>query len=147
MNEQIRQARCTDENFELYRRYVNTQHSGGGMDQPEKADFESFLLCDWSHSDLLELRLAGRLLAVAVTDRLSSGLSAVYTFWDPDHAERSLGTYAILKQIQRARLESLPYLYLGYWIKEHPKMNYKAGFRPIEMFRDGNWVRHGQSPD
>jgi arginine-tRNA-protein transferase len=144
---QIGKARCTDENFELYSRYVNAKHHGGGMDQPEKPDFENFLLCDWSQTFLLEMRLQGQLLAVSVTDRLSSGLSAVYTFWDPDHAQRGLGICAILEQIEMARRESLPYVYLGYWIKDHAKMHYKVGFQPIELFRDGGWVRYGQPPD
>jgi len=72
-------------------------------------------------------------------DVLGQGLSAVYTFFDPELAPRSLGTYAILWQIEEARRRGLPYVYLGYWIRELSKMAYKARFRPLELFRDGQW--------
>lgn len=140
-------ARYSDEYFDLYRRYVNAKHPGGGMDSPNQADFEGFLLSDWSRTELMVIREGPRLLAAAVTDRLATGLSAVYTFWDPDHADRGLGAYSILCQIEQARQLSLPYLYLGYWIDRHPKMHYKVRYRPIELFRNGAWVRYGAPTD
>lgn len=127
------------EHFELYQRYVNTRHAGAGMDDPEQDDFERFLTCRWSPTRFLELRQDGALRAVAVLDTLPSGLSAVYTFYDPDSAGRGLGTYSILLQIELARAENLPYLYLGYWIHGHPKMDYKARFRPLEVLQGGHW--------
>ncbi|MCW8957384.1 MAG: arginyltransferase, partial [Gammaproteobacteria bacterium] len=82
-----------------------------------------------------------RLLAVAVVDYMTNGLSAVYTFFDPDEDKRSLGTHAILQQIWLARLYNLPHLYLGYWIQEHPKMDYKGKFNALEILHKMRWCR------
>ncbi len=133
-------AQRSNENFALYRRYLAARHPDGGMDDPGEDDFERFLACAWSPTRFLELRAGDELLAVAVTDVLPQGLSAVYTFYAPEHAERSLGTCAILRQIEWARAQQLPHLYLGYWIEGHPKMDYKARFRPLERLRDGSWT-------
>lgn len=133
-------AQRSDENFALYRRYLAARHPDGGMDDPGEEDFERFLACAWSPTRFLELRAGDELLAVAVTDVLPQGLSAVYTFYAPEYPERSLGTCAILRQIEWARAQQLPHLYLGYWIDGHPKMDYKARFRPLERLRDGFWT-------
>ena len=133
--------RRTTENFALYRRYLESRHRGGGMDDPSADDFERFLACPWSPTRFLELREAGRLLAVAVTDVLPNGLSAVYTFYDPELEARGLGTLSILRQVEWARRDSLPHLYLGYWIPGHRKMDYKSRFHPLELLRDGHWQR------
>lgn len=125
--------------FELYERYIGARHPGGGMDDPSPEDFRRFLLSPWSRTRYLELREDGELLAVAVCDAGPSGLSAVYTFYRPDMPERSLGTLAILRQIELCRQRHLPHLYLGYWIEGHPKMHYKAAFRPLQVLRDGEW--------
>ena len=136
----------TSENFALYRRYLAARHPDGGMDDPIAEDFERFLSCAWSPTRFLELRdEQEKLLAVAVTDVLPQGLSAVYTFYDPDQADRSLGTLAILRQIEWARSQHLAHLYLGYWIEGHPKMDYKARFRPLERLRDGQWTRESST--
>lgn len=129
----------TAERFALYRRYLEARHPGGGMDDPSVEDFERFLTCPWSPTRFLELRQGGRLLGVAVTDVLPHGLSAVYTFYEPDLADRGLGTLAILEQIAWARREGLPHLYLGYWIAGHPKMHYKSRFRPLELLGPDGW--------
>ncbi len=139
------QARFTTEVFALYRRYLKARHAGGGMDNPAREDFENFLLSSWSRSFFVEIRDAGKLLAVAVTDRLSSGLSAVYTFFEPAMSRHSLGVLSILTQISLTRSLRLPYLYLGYWIENHPKMQYKVAFRPIEVFEDGQWLPYQRS--
>ena len=130
----------TDENFALYRRYVSGRHAGGGMDDPGPADFEGFLACDWSPTRFLEIRNDKQLVAVAVTDVLADSLSAVYTFFDPELAARSLGTFAILSQIQHARQAGLDYLYLGFWLRDHPKMDYKQRFRPLEYLSGRDWL-------
>lgn len=131
----------TDENFALYQRYLAQRHPDGGMDDPAEEDFERFLACGWSPTRFLELRLSGVLVGVAVTDVLPQGLSAVYTFYDADHVARGLGTYAILRQLDWARAQRLPHVYLGYWIQDHPKMHYKTRFQPLERLLDGRWTR------
>ena len=137
-------ARRSAEHFELYRRYLAARHRDGGMDGHGSAEFDQFLVGSWSDTRFLELRAPGaggpgRLLAVAVTDRVGSGLSAVYTFFDPDLPHLGLGTLAILQQIGWARREGLRHLYLGYWIDGHGKMDYKRRFRPLEAFDGRRW--------
>lgn len=129
-----------DEHFALYRRYISMRHPGGGMDNPDPAQYLDFLTAPWSETAFNEFRADGRLLAVAVTDRLSHGLSAVYTFFDPALTRRGLGTYGILWQIEECRRLGLPWLYLGYWIAASAKMAYKTRFQPLEQFRDGRWT-------
>ena len=130
----------TDENFALYRRYVSGRHAGGGMDDPSPADFDAFLACAWSPTRFLEIRKDGQLLAVAVTDLLADSLSAVYTFFDPALSARGLGTFAILSQIAHAQQTGLDYLYLGFWLRNHPKMDYKQRFQPLEQLSGRDWL-------
>jgi leucyl-tRNA---protein transferase len=132
-------AGYSDERFALYSRYLAARHRGGGMDEPGRDDFEQFLVAPWSPTRFLEARLDGRLLAVAVTDVLGDALSAVYTFYEPDAVPRSLGTAALLHQVESAASRGLAWLYLGFWLQGHPKMAYKAGFRPAEVLRGGRW--------
>lgn len=127
------------ERHELYSKYLHLRHPGGGMDPARPEDFDSFLQADWSPTVFLEFRLRDRLVAVAVTDFCTSGASAVYTFFDPDEAKRSLGTYAILRQIELTRQRQLDYLYLGYWIAGHLKMDYKTQFRPMQLLGSSGW--------
>ncbi len=128
------------EHYALYRRYLRTRHPGGGMDPDDQDAFRSFLSSRWKSSEILAVRDAtGRLLAGAVMDRVPQGLSAVYTYFDPQDGARSLGTYAVLKEIERARALGLPYLYLGYWVPGSPKMNYKRRFRPLEILTPAGW--------
>lgn len=132
-------AAYSEEYFALYRRYLLARHPDGGMDDARPEDFARFLYTAWSPTRFVELRCAGRLLAVAVTDFCADGLSAVYTFFDPDEHARGLGTFAILSQIRLAAERSLPYVYLGFWIARHPKMHYKARFRPLEVLHGNVW--------
>ncbi len=135
----IRPARATEEAFDLYERYLTARHSGGGMDNPSDQDFENYLCSSWSSTQFLEFRDQDRLVAVAVTDRVTTGYSAVYTFFDPDFSSHGLGTYAILKQVELAASKALPYVYLGYWLQDHPKMHYKLRFQPLEVLQRGRW--------
>jgi leucyl-tRNA---protein transferase len=130
----------TDERFALFQRYLGRRHAGGGMDASGPDEFEHFLRCAWSPTRFLEARLDGVLVAVAVTDALADALSAVYTFFDPDHPARGLGTAAVLQQIAWAGASGRAHVYLGFWLEGHPKMDYKARFRPAEVLRDGRWV-------
>lgn len=128
-----------EEHYLLYRRYLETRHPEGGMDDPDPEDYLSFLVCEGIDTRFVEFRENGRCVAVAVTDVLVDGLSAVYTFYDPDIGGCP-GVYAILWQIEMARRLKLDWLYLGYWIEECRKMNYKVRYRPYELFIDGVWV-------
>ncbi len=132
-------ARFSEEHFRLYEAYLAARHPGGVMDQPRREDFEQFLLSSWADTWFIDLRLDGTLVATSVTDRLESGLSAVYSFFEPTLASRSLGVYAILTQIRIAHEMRLPWLYLGYWIRNHPKMHYKHNYRPLQLFQQGEW--------
>jgi len=134
-------AERTDEHLALYRRYLAARHRDGGMDDHGAVEFEQFLVGSWSQGRFLELREHGRLIAVAVTDITPDAFSAVYTFFDPDLAKRSLGTLAILRQLEWAKRESRRHLYLGYWIQGHRKMDYKRRFHPLEAFDGRNWNR------
>jgi len=136
-------ARYRDEQFRLYQHYIHSRHRGGEMDNPTPESYLAFLTSSWSDTLFYEFRLEQKLLAVAVADQLSSGLSAVYTFFDPEYAVRSLGNYAILWLIQETRHRNLRWLYLGYWIRECPKMAYKNRYRPFEIHRNGGWKKQG----
>jgi arginine-tRNA-protein transferase len=133
------EPRIDTETFALYRRYLEARHPGGGMDDAEPVDFSRFVQSSWSETRFLEFRLDGALVAVAVTDRTTAGLSAVYTFFEPALSSRGLGTFAILSQVAEALRLGLPHLYLGYWIAGHPKMDYKSRFRPLEVLDGGGW--------
>jgi arginyl-tRNA--protein-N-Asp/Glu arginylyltransferase len=136
----IMPGRYRDEHFDLYRRYINNRHNDGSMANPNKSDYHRFLICDWTDTLFYEFRLNRILVAVAVSDVTDSGLSAVYTFFDPDHANRSMGHFAILNQIHETRLRELDYLYLGYWIRDCAKMSYKRRYKPLEAYLNDQWV-------
>ena len=133
-------ARYTDVYFDLYSRYLEARHAGGGMDQPAPEDFERFLLNPWGETLFVEISLDGRVIGVAVTDATSDGLSAVYTFFDPEYSRRGLGRFSILRQIELCQDMTLPYLYLGYWVDGCQKMQYKTDFAPQEHFDGHQWL-------
>jgi arginine-tRNA-protein transferase len=126
--------------YDLYARYIHGRHQDGDMFPPTTDQFRSFLLSQWSNTAFVCSYLGDELIAVAVTDQQKEGLSAIYTFFDPAHAARSLGTWSILKQIELCLDAALPYLYLGYWIRDSRKMRYKLDYRPVELLLDGRWT-------
>ncbi|AJE15405.1 MULTISPECIES: arginyltransferase [Stutzerimonas] len=133
-------AGFTEEYYSLYATYIEKRHADGDMYPPSREQFNTFLVRDLPFSRFYEFRLDGRLLAVAVTDVLPNGLSAVYTFYDPNEERRSLGRYAILWQVAEAARLGLKAVYLGYWIKNCRKMNYKTEYRPIELLVSQRWI-------
>ena len=137
----IAEPGLTEENYALYARYIEARHADGDMHPPSPEQFSSFLLCEWSETRFVEFREGRELVAVAVTDQVRDGLSAIYTFYAPDRPQRSLGVFGVLWQLRRARETGLPFVYLGYWIKQCQKMSYKTDYRPLEMFVGERWVR------
>jgi leucyl-tRNA---protein transferase len=144
----VMELKFSHEHYALYRRYQANRHPGGGMDHDSREQYSHFLLQSNVHTRLVEFRDHGVLRMVSIMDQLDDGLSSVYTFYDAARPQASLGTYSILWQIAEAQRRKLPYVYLGYWIKESRKMSYKVNFQPVEGLTRGQWVRiaEGESP-
>lgn len=140
-------AAFRDEHYRLYQAYTAARHGDGEMAHADPEAYLSFLTADWQDTAFLELRHAGQLVAVAVTDQLADSLSAVYTFFDPRLALRSLGVEAVLRQIAWAAAQGLEWLYLGYWIDGCRKMAYKADYRPLELLTEAGWRRVGRGEE
>lgn len=136
---EVCQPRATAEQFALFKRYLDARHAGGGMTQMSFVDYEYMVEDTPVQTVVVEYRLStvpGRpLVAVALTDVMPDGLSMVYSFYDPSLDQRGLGNLLILDHIQQVKLAGLTYVYLGYWVKDSPKMAYKGRFHPLEVQR------------
>lgn len=146
------EAEATAEQFELLRRYLNARHGGGGMSDMTWPDYVAMVEDTAVRTHVIEYRAMsddrgpGDLVACALVDLLSDGLSLVYSFYDPDLSRNSLGAFVILDHLVQAQMTGLPYVYLGYWVNGSPKMDYKAKFRPLEILKPGGWVRLTDAP-
>jgi arginine-tRNA-protein transferase len=143
----ISPAEHKEDQFKLYQDYISYCHPESSMNDSEQEDYLSFLTAPGITTRFHEFRLKGDLLAVAVTDHTPAGLSSVYTFYNPRHPRRSLGTFAILWQIHYAHQLGLPWVYLGYWIKDCAKMRYKSLFKPCDGYFANHWQRLKDQPN
>jgi arginine-tRNA-protein transferase len=135
-----RRAVATQEQYTLFRRYLDGRHAASGMADMTWAEFQAMIDDSPVDTRLVEWRRPDRsLIAASLTDRCRSGFSGVYKFFDPGESRRSLGSLVILWHVQRAAQLGLPYVYLGYWIAGSPKMAYKARFQPLEQLTPSGW--------
>lgn len=125
--------------FALYGRYLTKRHRNGDMYPPTEDQYRDFIASPRPETRYLHFWLEDKLIGCAVTDFLSSGLSAIYTFFDPNYESRSLGRLAILHQIELTRRLRRPYLYLGYWIEGCSKMDYKTEYVPQQRYINQRW--------
>jgi len=143
---------ATEDQYALFREYLDTRHADGGMADMDIFEFAAMIEETPVRSRVIEYTAQGpdgrpSLAAVCLTDVLDDGLSMVYSFYDPERAKLSLGTYVILDHIRIAREAGLPYVYLGYWVPGSPKMGYKANFSALEVYKDGRWQDLGDPED
>jgi len=137
---QIAEPLATREQFDILEAYLNSRHAGGGMSDMDFYRYEMMVEQCASDTEIVEYRNhEGQLVACVLVDVLNDGLSMVYSFFDPQHSKRSLGNYMILDTIHRCQKEALPYLYLGYWVSNSPKMDYKVKFQPAEILGAQGW--------
>ncbi|MGV3633768.1 MAG: arginyltransferase [Pseudorhodoplanes sp.] len=147
---EMRAAVPSSEQYSVFRGYLDERHRDGGMADMTVLDYAMMVEDSHVETRMVEYRLlpdresgrrTGPLIAVALTDLLSDGLSMVYSFFEPDHEARSLGTLMILDHIARAKEMGLPYVYLGYWVRGSRKMDYKSRFLPQERLMSQGWLR------
>lgn len=138
---EVRPPQITDEQYDLLKTYLDARHGDGTMADMTIEEFRDMVETSPVTTVMVEYRRAidSKLVAVALTDELSDGLSMIYSFFNPDENHRSYGTYIILDHIQRASLTNQPYVYLGYWVKDSRKMNYKSRFKPLEKLGPNGW--------
>jgi len=135
----IKPAKFEQAHYDMYMRYQKFKHADGGMANSSKEDYIHFLSSDWCTTLFVEFSIENELAGVAIVDLLDDALSAVYTFFEPKYSKYSLGTYAVLWQIQHAKELDLSYVYLGFWIEDCAKMSYKTQYQPIKGFIDNHW--------
>lgn len=140
---------ATDEQYDLFRRYLDSRHADGGMADMDVFEFAAMIEETPIRSRVIEYTdvETGNLIAVCLTDIFDDGVSMVYSFYEPELAKSSLGTWMILDHIKIAQEAGLPYVYLGYWVPGSEKMGYKAQFDAVEIYRQNQWVRMDQTAD
>ncbi len=140
------EAEATMEQFDLLRRYLNVRHADGGMAEMTWPDYVAMVEDTAVRTHIVEYRVRpngsgpGDLMACALVDVMSDGLSLVYSFYDPNISRRSLGSFVILDHVVQAALSESPYVYLGYWVRGSEKMDYKVRFSPIELLKPEGWT-------
>ena len=140
LTREVHECYATREQFSLLQRYLNSRHAGGGMEHMDFPRYEMMVEECASSTELVEYRDAdGTLVACVLVDGISDGLSLVYSFFDPDMRDRSLGHFMILDNLARCREMGLAYLYLGYWVEGSPKMDYKILYQPAEVLGPSGW--------
>lgn len=134
---------ATEEQYELFRTYLDSRHANGGMADMDVFEFAAMIEETPIRSRVVEYENSetGTLAGVSLTDVLGDGLSMVYSFYDPALAAQSLGTYMILDHVEIAREAGLPYVYLGYWVPGSQKMGYKSRFSGLEIYLGGRWTK------
>ncbi len=147
LTSEVRPPVTADEQFDLLTAYLETRHGDGSMAGMSREEFDDMVQSSPVQTVLIEYRkaLTGELIAVALTDELTDGLSMVYSFFDPAADRRSIGTYLIHDHIKRAGQANQPHVYLGYYVKNSAKMNYKARFKPLERLGPNGWYPFDQS--
>jgi arginine-tRNA-protein transferase len=142
----VKAPRATAEQYELFATYQRSRHFDGDMASMDFYDYQALVEETPVESSVVELRdRAGKLISACLVDHMSDGVSAVYSFFDPDESRRSPGTHLVLWLIEQSKAKGLPYVYLGYWIGGSPKMSYKSKFRPLEYYGNGSWHPFAES--
>jgi len=136
----IEAVRFEQEHFDLYYRYQLHRHPDSSMCDDDVSKYTGFIESSYSRSKFLCFHLDGKLIGISVLDQFDGGISAVYTFFDPVHSRRSLGTYAILYALKLAKAHEIPHVYLGYWVDGSEKMDYKRKFKPLQGYIERQWV-------
>ena len=136
----VEKVEFKQQHFDMYLRYQHHRHPQSSMCDDDPQKYINFINSEFSESHFLCMYLDEELIGVSVLDQFEGGVSAVYTFFDPDYSNRRLGTYAILYMVKLARLRKVPFVYLGYWIDGSGKMDYKRNFRPLQGYKERRWV-------
>lgn len=131
----------TEEFYTLYERYIALRHQDGEMYPPSRTQYSNFLCSDYGNTGFFLAHQGDELVACMVFDQFSDALSAVYCFYQPELEQRSLGRFMIINLITLTRALNMPYNYLGYWVEDCDKMDYKKNYRPLEIFSDGGWQK------
>ena len=142
----VRPAIATEEQYQLFRRYLEDRHAGGAMTEMDALDFASMIEDSTVRTQVVEYHAQGEdgepeLVAACLTDVMADGLSLVYSFFEPSRAKDSLGNFIILDHVDLSRALGLSYVYLGYWVDGCRKMAYKTRFDPTEVLVGGRWRR------